>query len=369
MDANERRYKVRTAADWWGLLDGDDMTRAEREAFIDWLRDSQTNVAEMLRLIQVQADLKDLKLAHEWPDIDTDRRPGDGQGNVVPLPMVSISSKTTGEEKGRGIRLFALAATLAAISVVTALLIPHFRGQWIATDRGEHREVVLNDGSVVQLDEQTRLNIRFKQSRRQVILTRGRAVFRVAKNAQSPFLVEAGGTTVRAIGTAFGVDRRISDQVVVTVSEGKVAVSTTKIFPSHPNISTDSSPHKGEGGAQHRTKSDEGEVYLTANEQITVAMARAPQPVRAVDSQRELAWAERQLVFQNDTVATVIAAFNRYNRVQLEVADPQLAARPVSGVFDAYDPEDFIAFLQNAAPIHIKRYKGQSIVISPGASN
>lgn len=400
MDASERRNKVRKAADWWGLLDGDSMTRVDREEFVDWLRDSQTNVAEMLRLIQVQADLNDLKLAQEWPDINTDRRPRDGQHNVVSLPIAlspvppaahlqnSHPSPSPSQGRGaldrgrermrnpsRGLRLFAFAATLAAVGVVTAFLVTHFNGQLIETDRGERREVVLGDGSMVQLDEQTRLNVRFDKSQRQVLLTQGRAVFRVAKNAQRPFLVEAGGTTVRAIGTAFGVDRRVPDQVVVTVSEGKVAVSSMKRSPSRSNTSTDSSPRlrhpspsSGEAMEVRNAASDDGEVYLTANEQLTVAITGASQAVRPVDSQRELAWAGKELVFNNDTVATVIAEFNRYNRVQLEVTDPQFAARPVSGVFDATDPEDFLAFLQNAAPVRIERNDERSIVISPSAS-
>lgn len=385
MDANERRKKIRKAADWWGLLDGDHMSRADREEFIDWLRDSQSNVAEMLRLIQVQADLKDLKLAQEWPEIDIDRRPRGGQDNVVTLPVTSppaphlrmeeVANKAVRKEAGRRIRLFAFAATLAAIGVVTAFLVTQVRGQLIATDRGERREVVLDDGSVVQVDEQTRLDVRFDRSRRQVLLSQGRAVFRVAKNAQRPFLVAAGGTTVRAIGTAFGVDRRVADQVVVTVSEGKVAVSSTKLPPSHPNASIDSSPSlrrpspsNGDGMAVRKSASEDREVYLTANEQLTVATTGASQTVRPVDSQRELAWAGKELVFNNDTVATVIAEFNRYNRVQLEVTDPQLAARPVSGVFDATDPEDFLAFLQNAAPVRIERDAERSIVISPSVS-
>lgn len=54
---------------------------------------------------------------------------------------------------------------------------------------------------------------------RRVQLEHGRALFRVTKNAQRPFLVNADNTSVRAGGTAFGVEtgRR---GVVVTVASG-----------------------------------------------------------------------------------------------------------------------------------------------------
>lgn len=343
MDATERRKRASTeAADWWALLQDDAMTRAQREAFIDWLRDSQTHVAEMLRLAQVHGVLEQFR---EWSDISTDRPLTEDHGNVVTLPLASppIATEAHARTPSRVLRRFALAATLAAIAVFTAIFLPQFRGQWIVTDRGERREVVLDDGSVVQVDPQTRLHVRFEKSQRRVVLSEGRAVFRVAKNPDRPFWVEAGDTTVRAVGTAFGVDRRVRDHVVVTVAEGKVAV-----LPS---------------------ESDEtGQIFLTANEQITVAMTTAPQPIRVVDSQRELAWSEGRLVFRNDTVASVVAEFNRYNRVQLTVTDPALAARPVTGVFDASNPEGFLAFLQSAAHVHIERNEGRSIVISPSES-
>lgn len=397
MDANERRTRAsREAADWWALLQGDDMTKTEREDFIDWLRDSQTNIAEMLRLYQVHGALEQFR---EWADISTDAPPTKESGNVVTLPAVLPPRRDDADGGGKGsrsIRLFAFAATLAAVALGIALVLPQFRGQWITTDRGERREVVLDDGSILQVDPQTRLNVRFTESQRRIVLKEGRAVFRVAKNPQRPFRVEAGDTTVRAIGTAFGVDRRTLDHIVVTVSEGKVAVSATKISdrrqrqtassenasPSLPlqplekdaakrqsESSVDAhypSPSMGETTSVRNAEA--GEVLLGANEQITVAMAGAAQPVIAVDSERELAWAEGRLVFKNDSVANVIAAFNRYNRVQLTVADSALATRPVTGVFDAANPEGFLAFLQNAAPVRIERNEGRSIVISPDVS-
>lgn len=381
MDANERRTRAsREAADWWALLHGDDMTKAEREGFIDWLRDSQTNIAEMLRLYQVHGALEQFR---EWADISTDAPSMEGRENVVTLPAVSSPPPSPFHGQGRGVRmaqgrrvrLFASAAALAAVAVVTAVLLPQLRGQWITTDRGERREVVLDDGSILQVDPQTRLNVRFTKSERRVLLSRGRAVFRVAKNPQRPFRVEAGDTIVRAVGTAFGVDRRARDHVVVTVSEGKVAVAATsaQLKPHRSSESPEpsprlrgSSPSDGEGLGRRNAES--GEVLLAANEQIIIAMAGAQQPIKAVDSQRELSWAEGRLVFRNDTVASVIAEFNRYNRVQLTVTDPALARRPVTGVFDAANPEGFLAFLQNAAPVRIERDNERSIVISSGVS-
>jgi transmembrane sensor len=96
---------------------------------------------------------------------------------------------------------------------------------------------------------------------------------------------------------------------------------------------------------------------------VTVPSSGAAEPVREVDSHRALAWAEGRLIFQNDELAKVIAEFNRYNRVQLTVVDPALAAKPVSGVFNASDPEAFVAFLQSVTSVEIVRDGDRSITI------
>lgn len=346
MDANDRLHRASDeAADWWALLQGGQMTRDEREAFVAWLRDSRTNVAEMLRLARVHRALEHFQ---QWADIPTSGP--DTQADVIELP----SQRQPQAQRHHGtVRKIAFAATLAAIAFITLFALYAGRVQVIETERGERREVVLEDGSVVQVDPQTHLRVRFEESTRRVVLRQGRALFRVARNATRPFIVQADNTTVRAVGTAFGVERREGNVVVVTVAEGKVAVSAGGSALGAAVMSEHGTP--GAGAAQ----------YLSANQQVTVEREHPPAPARNVDSVRELAWAEGRLVFRNDPVAKVVAEFNRYNRVQISVSDPALAARRVSGVFDATDPDAFIAFIQSATSVRIERDETRSIVISP----
>jgi transmembrane sensor len=134
---------------------------------------------------------------------------------------------------------------------------------------------------------------------------------------------------VRAVGTAFGVENNRRG-VIVTVAEGKVAVARTR----------------DDGGAPGQQPSMPADVLLTAGQQITVKDSGAVETVRAVDTTRALAWAEGQLVFENETLAHVVTEFNRYNRTQLRISDNQLASRRVSGVFEATDTETLLAFIQ-----------------------
>jgi transmembrane sensor len=339
------------------------MERAERQQFVEWLRESHIHVTEMLRIAQIHGELKQFE---HWARISTG--PKTAKDNVVQLPKPpdegsqESHAHPTGSPpprrrpRGREGRLFAAAAAIVLI-VTASVVLPKIRGQIIETERGERREVVLSDGSVIQVDPETRLRVKYADEIRRVFLEHGRALFHVAKNPTRPFLVQADGTTVRAVGTAFGVEQQ-SHGVVVTVAEGKVSVSSPDFQPPAP------SDGRGQGvKVPESAHSSPDTLFLTADQQVTVPSRGAAEPVRKVDSHRALAWAEGRLIFQNDELGKVIAEFNRYNRVQLTVADDALAAKPVSGVFNASDPEAFIAFLQSVTAVEIVRDGDRSVTI------
>lgn len=419
MDATERRKRASSeAADWFARLQAGEMERAEREQFVEWLRESYVHVTEMLRVAQIHGELKQFE---HWARITTGPKAADE--NIVDIactPAVDSSPTAGNERRSRGekierlrsprLTIFAVAATVLLIAAA-ALTLPRIRGEVIETQRGERRQVVLSDGSVLQVDPETRLRVKYADERRQVFLDRGRALFRVAKNSHRPFLVQANGTTVRAVGTEFGVDEQ-TQGIVVTVAEGRVAVSTSepplyplqterasqdKIrspdsapSPSLPHLnrggpgkgegSGDSaSPSNGQGGAFSRDyqpnsptlaeRSTPQEVqrgttlFLSADQQVTVSSNGASDPVREVDSHQALAWAEGRLIFQNDELGKAVAEFNRYNHMQIIVLDAGLAAKPVSGVFNAVDPQAFIAFIQTVTAVKIVREGDTRITI------
>src|SRR6185503_6672775 len=86
----------------------------------------------------------------------------------------------------------------------------------------------LDDGSRIELNAQTHLEVDFSRHERHVRLLRGEALFIVAKDAARPFIVTTPSGTVRVTGTIFNVRaaRPITgaDRVEVTVLEGHVRV-------------------------------------------------------------------------------------------------------------------------------------------------
>lgn len=343
MERTERRGRASDEAGEWLLrLQAGELSREQRAEFVDWLRESPVHVAEMLRMAGVHGALEHFE---RWAGIST--QGSDKDDSVVMLP--GAAAKRVPASRKHSVTIWSIAAVLTCIAVVVALLVPTVFGHVIQTERGERREVALADGSVVQIDPETRLRVKLENDSRQIFLDTGRALFRVAKDPARPFLVHADATTVRAIGTAFGVERQ-QRGVVVTVAEGKVAVAGALPI----NLSRTASG----------VTRDPIDIVLVANEQVTMQAAASVPQIRKVDSERALAWADGRLVFEDTSVAEVVAQFNRYNSIQIQVQDEHLARRPVSGVFNAANPEAFIDFIQAGTLVEVSRRGDGQIVIS-----
>ncbi|HBC07401.1 MAG TPA: iron dicitrate transport regulator FecR, partial [Rhodospirillaceae bacterium] len=91
------------------------------------------------------------------------------------------------------------------------------------TGAGETTTVALSDGSEVDLAADSAVKTNFTAGRRELALLRGQALFRVAKDAGRPFVVDAAGYSVTVTGTAFDV--ALTDRsLAVAVAHGSVRV-------------------------------------------------------------------------------------------------------------------------------------------------
>jgi transmembrane sensor len=388
MSTSSRRARAAAeAAEWWVRIESGELSREEREQFVDWLRESAVHVAEMLRMAEVHGALERFQ---DWVRVPTDDVPAatnvvafastrePDRAHELPHPAQDLpdyaqesprahesshwaqESRAPQVTRRRWVAGVALAATVAALGVFLTLF---FSAQLIETGRAERRSVTLADGSVLQIDPESRLRIRLEKQQRDISLERGRALFRVAHDTERPFVVHAGAAQVRAVGTQFGVEEA-REGVVVTVAEGKVAVLPRDASAAADTMSRKPGRDEARSGALPPTAGrPPAELLLTAGQQVIVPRRGPAEAVRAVDTDRELAWVAGRLVFDNESVADVVEEFNRYNVVQLHVASPGLAQRSVSGVFDASEPESFIRFMQSVAPVNVRR-AGQDITIA-----
>jgi len=204
-----------------------------------------------------------------------------------------------------------------------------------------------------QVDPQTRLRVKYVDAVRRVFSSTAERCSASPKMQTAHSSSRPTALRFALSATAFGVERQ-PQGIVVTVAEGRVAVVPTTTVIDYGLSSKPENTHqqplssKKNGSAQREVAAPgEGPLFLTANQQVTgSAQWFGPEPVREVDSQRELAWARRSADFPQRRFGKVIAQFNRYNRVQLSVTDRALASRPVSGVFNASEPEALLHFFK-----------------------
>jgi transmembrane sensor len=194
---------------------------------------------------------------------------------------------------------------------------------------GERPVVTLADGSQMQLNAYSAAAYAFDGDRRVVRLLRGEAFFQVAKDAKRPFVVEAMGGQVRALGTAFNV-RLGQNQAEVTVTEHAVAVSSSDLR--------------------------ERAVRVDTNQEVAYASSGKLGAVAAADPDAALAWRRGQLVVDNATLQRVIDEIARHYSGRIVIASASLAQRRVSGTFVVSDPAAALTVLQQTLGISITQF-------------
>lgn len=226
-----------------------------------------------------------------------------------------------------------------------------------ATAIGVIRQLELPDGSVIRLNTDSALEVVFTRSERRVRLTRGEAFFSIAKNPARPFIVNAAGVDIRAIGTAFNV-RLHSEVVEVIVTGGNVRVNDalhgTSLLNSDAASATGTEP----------TLSAGQRVRIPVIIPKAVPAPVLPTMVPPVEIERVLAWQDRRLVFERAALAEIVTEFNRYNHQKLVIVDAGLAIRRFGGSFEANDPKTLLELLRTSYGVQIEEADAQIVLRS-----
>ena len=182
--------------------------------------------------------------------------------------------------------------------------------------------ITLSDGSKLSLDADSEVTVRYGKHDRFLHLLKGQARFDVAHDKSRPFSVVAGNQRVIATGTAFNIDIA-GPKVLVTLIEGHVVV-----------VNADEAGPLPAGSAAHA-------IALKAGQQLALGPA-VPPHIQAANVQRVTAWTIGQIMFDDEPLSSVVDRVNRYGGTQVVVADPEVGAMKISGVFNAGDAAGFV---------------------------
>ncbi|MEP7247319.1 MAG: FecR domain-containing protein, partial [Gammaproteobacteria bacterium] len=293
-DRAETHALADEAAQW--LIELEDPGEATLGRFSAWLEISPRHVEEFLLAAAVWKEFDNFDGAHR---LNIERLIDEARSNVHRLAPQStdVAAPPPGSVLAHSFRRTALAVT-AAIAVITVALafwlLPGSSPYTYGTARGEQRAFKLEDDSVVYLNTESLIEVRFSENVRAIRLLEGEAMFNVEHDAARPFRVIAGPTVIQAVGTRFNVYRSDAG-ATVSVVEGVVQISPEATSAARPvsqavdvkptGSSTFVGPHRARVSAGEQARvSPDGEIVKRS----------------VPDLAQVVAWRERRLVFRAD---------------------------------------------------------------------
>ena len=270
------------AADWALRLEDEDCGAAERRACEAWL---------------------DRDPAHR-DAFDLARRVmGESARAFAGAPAAAYPARPAPRRRMRAPFAMAAAAAVACLAFFAADG-PARLAADARSGAGETPVIRLADGSTMRLNGETAVALDLDAGARRVSLIRGQAYFEVAHDPARPFIVEAAGGEVMALGTAFDVNL-VGGGVEVTVTESQIRATTA-------------------AGARE----------IAAGSRIAYDGAGAFGAVRDAPANLAAAWRFDRLAFEDRPLGRVAEALDRCLPGRLVVVGENLAARRVSGSFD-----------------------------------
>lgn len=342
------------ALDWFVLQGNANATAAERAALQAWLQADEAHRQAFAHWQQqwqavgrIPGDLQSLlqrNLAY-----DKAMEAASPAGARLQPAHTGVSSAPADKSQGPRRRrvLSACAAALAGVVAGGAGWLAwqqwqHWQEQPVfaqafGTSRGQLSEVTLPDGSRLQLDTATQLQVAYYRQRRELVLLQGQAVFAVQPDADRPFQVRAQSTRVTVVGTRFSVrstpELPGGDGVHVAVEEGRVLV---------------------EGDAPGAAPENAARpLLLTPGQQVSADAQGRLSPVSRVGDAGIAPWRRHRVRFDNLRLDQALAELARYRDMPLVIRDPAVASLRITGVFDPRELATFRRILPAALPVRL----------------
>ena len=315
---------IEIAIEWLVRLQGDQVTEDDWRAFDAWLRVSPGNAEAYDAVLRFDQRLhRDARLAEHEPL------------TAAAAPVMPVRS-------ARRAWMGSAGAAIAATFVAAAVLLPAGglmggRETIYTTKSGERRTIVLEDGSRIELNAASRLTVRFDRNVRRVWLGDAQAFFDVAADPTRPFLIEAGDTQVRVVGTQFDVRHR-DGAVAVAVQRGLVEVRRGVDKRATPIRLT-----VGQGLSHREGRDDGAHVDAVAVDEIT-------------------GWRQGRLIYRDKPLSEITADLNRLFPKPMKLADTRAADLRLSGVLIVDEQDAMVTRLSQLLPVRTTKTK-DSIVI------
>ncbi|WP_173050281.1 FecR domain-containing protein [Nitrospira sp. KM1] len=320
------------ALKWFLRLREPACTDAERVAFEQWLAADGTHRGEYEAITDVWTGLE--------PVAESPSHELQGQLSQAMKPRGRSPQTARSGSPWRAVGYWtAIAATIVLTSATAWWWI---EGKPIVTAyhtaKGEQRSVVLDDGTVMDLNTGTDVTVRMWKRGRQVVVESGEVYFTVAQDPARPFEVLASEGHIHDIGTQFAVYKQ-PDRVVVSVESGAVNVEL---------------PSEGKAiSAGHVLNAGERGAYVTHGGWA---------PLDTVMPKYVAAWRHGTLRFDGVPLSEALSEVERYWPGRVLLVDAALGTTQIRGVFNTRNLAEFFTALPNIVPVEIANRSGDIII-------
>ncbi len=287
-------------------------------------------VAWFIRLRADNVSNEDRKSFDQWLEQDADRCRAFDEicvmwGDTDLLNSLRITAKSHGiapkPKKKRYYLSPRINLTLAACLVLAVMLagpmLVLLKADY-SSAIGERKTVLLEDGSTAMLNTDSAIAVNMEDGKRSVKLFKGEVFFDVKPDPSRPFLVRAEHSTTRVLGTRFFVNHRQESDEIKVLS-GRVEVSDNQIWKDP--------------------------VVLGEDEMVAVYDTKIGQP-KKLDSKLATSWINGFLVYENETLESVINTINRYRPGMVFFRDDSLRQLKVNGRLSIRESHDMLKVLQ-----------------------
>src|SRR5687768_8317953 len=211
---------------------------------------------------------------------------------------------------------------------------------WLADQRtatGEQRTVRLSDGTLLNLNTHSAVDVRFDDERRLIVLQEGEILVETGHGDARPFIVESREGSMRALGTRFLVKRE-DDGTRLSVLQSAVA--------AHPQATDEEQILR------------EGQQVLMRHDGLGPTIALNP----GAD-----AWTRGMLVVDNARLEDLVHELGRYRRGYLGV-EPQVADLRITGSFPLHDTDLALTALLPTLPVQVEHHTRWWVVVGPSTA-
>jgi transmembrane sensor len=335
MDMSTRNLAREQAEVWFARLLAPDCSDLERAAFERW-RSASSHHADAF-----------VATESLWRKLD-----GLGEDDVIgpyaksalepePDPMAdwnaAVEQRRPRARSGSRVSL-ALVASLFVCVFGVGMMVEGWSDPQLYQTSDRPHTIVLADGSRVQMDLATQVEVDLKSGSRDLRLLQGRAIFEVAHDKARPFVVDAGGGRITALGTRFQVDRQDQDSVLVTLVEGSVALEIAG-----------------------RTSGPDW-IRLAAGEQAKYSRPQAAWTRQEANVMSAIGWSEGFHVFSATPLSEAVKEINKYSVVKMRLEDQSLGQLVLSGNFKVGNAQNIATALPVVLPVQVTNASGEIVI-------